>query len=126
MTYARGDEGSWLVVFSSNPKRLPMSSFDDVAGMQAALQPSLPGVEVDSIVGWDWTNDPLALGTWCIYRPGQLARVLPDLRTTEGRLYFAGADGAIAWRSFIDGAIESGYRVARDIDGYLVAAGDQA
>ena len=92
---------------------------DDVAGMQAALQPLLPGVEVERIVGWDWADDPLALGTWCIYRPGQLARVLPDLRTTEGRLFFAGADSAIAWRSFIDGAIESGYRAARDIDRLL-------
>ena len=126
VTYAHGAEGSWLVVFSANPARLPMSSFDDVAGMQAALQPLLPGVEVERIIGWDWVNDPLALGTWCIYRPGQLARVLPDLRTTEGRLFFAGADWAIAWRSFIDGAIESGYRAARDIDDYLTAGGDQA
>ena len=124
VTYARDAEGSWLVVFSSNPARLPMSSFDDVAGMQDALQPLLPGVEVERIVGWDWANDPLALGTWCIYRPGQLARVLPELRATEGRLYFASGDGAIAWRSFIDGAIESGYRAARDIDNYLTAGGD--
>ena len=126
VTYDHGAEGSWLVVFATNPARLPMSSFDDVAGMQAALQPLLPGVEVERIIGWDWANDPLALGTWCIYRPGQLARVLPDLRTTEGRLFFAGADSAIAWRSFIDGAIESGYRAARDIDGYLTPGGDQA
>lgn len=119
VTYDHGVEGSWLVVFAANPQRLPMSRFDDVDGMQAALQPLLPGVEVERIIGWDWANDPLALGTWCIYRPGQLARVLPDLRTTEGRLFFAGADSAIAWRSFIDGAIESGYRAARDIDGYL-------
>jgi monoamine oxidase len=126
VTYDHGQQGSWLVVFASNPKRLPMSSFDDVAGMQAALQPLLPGVEVESILGWDWTNDPLALGTWCIYRPGQLAQVLPDLRTTEGRLFFAGADSAIAWRSFIDGAIESGYRAARHIDDYLTTVGHQA
>jgi pseudooxynicotine dehydrogenase len=125
VTYDHGTEGSWLIVFAANPKRLPMNSFDDVAGMQAALQPLLPDVEVESIVGWDWTNDPLALGTWCIYKPGQLTQVLPELRTTEGRLFFAGADSAIAWRSFIDGAIESGYRSARDIDGYLTAGGHQ-
>ncbi|MFD9300070.1 FAD-dependent oxidoreductase [Streptomyces goshikiensis] len=96
-----------------------MSAFDDTAGMQEALQPLLPGVEVESIVGWDWSNDPLSLGTWCIYRPGQLAGILPDLRTTEGRLFFAGADSAIGWRSFIDGAIQSGYHTARHIDDYL-------
>ena len=80
---------------------------------------------MEDIVGWDWANDPLALGTWCIYRPGQLARVLPDLRATEGRLFFAGADSATAWRSFIDGAIESGYRAARDIDEELAARGHE-
>ena len=48
---------------------------------------------------------------------------MPDLRTTEGQMYFAGADGAIAWRSFIDGAIESGYRAARDIDNHLETGG---
>ena len=86
----------------------------------------LPGVEAERIVGWDWSNDPLALGTWCIYRPGQLDQVLPALRTTEGRLFFAGGDSSIAWRSSIDGAIESGYRAARHIDEYLTAGGQQA
>lgn len=86
-----GGEGSWLIAFASNPSKLPITRFDDVAGLQDALQTLLPGVEVEQIVGWDWVNDPLALGTWCIYRPGQLAQILPDLRTTEGRLFFAGA-----------------------------------
>lgn len=121
VTYRHGAEGSWLIAFASNPSKLPMTRFDDMAGLQDALQTLLPGVEVEQIVGWDWVNDPLALGTWCIYRPGQLAQILPELRTTEGRLFFAGADSATAWRSFIDGAIESGYRAARDIDSYLTA-----
>ncbi|MFD4923066.1 flavin monoamine oxidase family protein [Streptomyces goshikiensis] len=119
VAYTHGPDGSWLIVFSANPDKMQMTAFDDVPGMQTALQPLLPGVEVESIVGWDWSNDPLALGTWCIYRPGQLTKVLPDLRTTEGRLFFAGSDSASTWRGFIDGAIESGYRSARDIDSYL-------
>lgn len=49
--------------------------------------------------------------------------MLPDLRTTEGRLFFASSDSAIAWRSFIDGAIEGGYHAARDIDNLLTAVG---
>lgn len=106
-------------MFAANPERLPMTAFDDTTGMQEALQPLLPGVEVEFVVGRDWASDPLALGTWCIYRPGRLAQVLPDLRTTEGRLLFAGADSAKAWQSFIDGATESGYRAARDIDNHL-------
>jgi pseudooxynicotine oxidase len=94
--------------------------------MQEALQPFLPGVEVERIIGWDWANDPLALGTWCIFRPGQLAQVLPELRAAEGRLFFASGDSAIAWRSSIDGAIEGGYLGARHIDDYLTAGGQPA
>ncbi len=54
------------------------------------------------------------------------ATVLPDLRASEGRLFFAGGDSAIAGRSSIDGAIEGGYRPARDIDDYLTAGQHQA
>ncbi|WP_203709638.1 flavin monoamine oxidase family protein, partial [Actinoplanes digitatis] len=125
VTYDHDANGSWLIVFAANPKRLPMSGFDDVAGMQEALQPLLPGVQVESIYGWDWSNDPHALGTWCIYRPGQLTQVLPELRTTEGRLFFASGDSAVSWRSSIDGAIESGYHSAQHVDEYLTAAGHQ-
>nr|BFE74762.1 hypothetical protein GCM10020092_080630 [Actinoplanes digitatis] len=77
---------------------------------------------MESIYGWDWSNDPHALGTWCIYRPGQLTQVLPELRTTEGRLFFASGDSAVSWRSSIDGAIESGYHSAQHVDEYLTAA----
>jgi hypothetical protein len=35
-------------------------------------------------------------------------------------LAFASAGSAIAWRSFIGGAVESGYRGAREIDGFLI------
>jgi len=116
VTYDHGPGGSWVLVFGSDPERLPI---DDAEGMQAALRRLLPGVEVERIHGWDWASDPHALGTWCIFKQGQLGRLLPELRRAEGRLFFASGDSAIAWRSFIDGAIESGYRVAREIDSYL-------
>ncbi len=115
-THHHSPEGSLLMVFGDDPKQLPLG---DVAAMQAALRRLLPGVEVNSIFGWDWDNDPYSLGTWCVFRPGQLSRVLPGLREPEGRLFFASADSAVGWRGFIDGAIESGYRSAREIDHFL-------
>lgn len=42
---------------------MPVHCRDDVQGMRTALQPLPPGVEVESIVGRDWSNDPLALDT---------------------------------------------------------------
>jgi monoamine oxidase len=117
MTYKHAADGSLLIVFGNSPQKLP---FGDVARMQTALARLLPGVKVESLFGWDWDADPYALGTWCIYQPGQPGRLLPGLREQEGRLFFASADSAIAWRGFIDGAIESGYRAAREIDQYLM------
>jgi hypothetical protein len=111
-----GPEGSLLVVFGNDPERLPL---DDVGAMQTALRRLLPGARVESVFGWDWARDPLALGTWCVFRPGQLGRLMPELRRSEDRVFFASGDSAVAWRGFIDGAIESGYRAAREIDGYL-------
>jgi monoamine oxidase len=35
----------------------------------------------------------------------------------EGRVHFAGAHTALRWPSFMDGAIESGHRVASEIAG---------
>jgi pseudooxynicotine oxidase len=116
VTYDHGPDGSWMIVFGTDPKRL---SIDDVSGMQVALRRLLPGVEVVSIFGWDWAADPYALGTWCIFKPGQLTRLMPELRRSENRLFFASGDSAVAWRSSIDGAIESGYRSAREIDHFL-------
>lgn len=115
-TCQHGPERSLVVVFGASPE--PFAGHD-AAKMQAALQPLLPGVEVERVFGWDWAADPLALGTWCVFRPGQPDRVLPELRRTEGRIFFASGDSSIAWRGFIDGAIESGYRSAREIDRFL-------
>ena len=117
-TYRHAANGSLLIVFGNDPKRLPL---DDVAAMQTALRRLLPGVDVERIFGWDWAADPFALGTWCVFRPGQADRLLPELRRSEGRFFFASGDSAIAWHGCIDGAIESGYRAAREIDRYLTA-----
>ncbi|MFD4866202.1 hypothetical protein [Streptomyces sp. NPDC058412] len=63
VTCTHGSEGSWPIVFSANPDKLQMTEFDDAQGMQTALQPLLPGAEVESTVGWDWSNDPLTPDT---------------------------------------------------------------
>ena len=49
------------------------------------------------------------------YRPGMLTGALRELQRPEGRIHFAGSDVANGWRGFIDGAIESGASVARQV-----------
>ncbi|MXN73873.1 hypothetical protein GR157_03855 [Burkholderia sp. 4701] len=87
--------------------------------MQAALRSLLPGADVIATTGYQWTADPYSQGTWCYYRPGQMTRVLEPLRRREGAVLFASADSAYGWRGTIDGAIEGGTRVAREVDTVL-------
>jgi pseudooxynicotine dehydrogenase len=75
----------------------------------------LPEAEVVAAKGHDWTADPFAGGTWSVYRPGQLTRYLRELQRPEGRLFLAGSDVASGWNGFIDGAIETGLRVGREV-----------
>jgi monoamine oxidase len=48
-----------------------------------------------------------------MYRPNVLTQDLRELQRAEGRVHFGGSDIANGWRGFIDGAIESGLRVAQ-------------
>jgi len=63
----------------------------------------------------DWSNDPYALGTWGNFKPNQFTKYFKNALEPEGEIYFSGSDIALGWRGFMDGAIESGIKVARQI-----------
>jgi monoamine oxidase len=85
------------------------------------LREVFPGIGAGAVGGHDWTADPWSRGTWCCFRPGQLTDSLRALQRPEGRVTFAGGDIAEAWGGYIDGAIESGLRAARDVVAALAA-----
>jgi monoamine oxidase len=61
-----------------------------------------------------WDHDPWARGAYAWYRPGQLVPFLPHLTRPEGRLHFAGDHTSLV-PGWMEGAIESGIRVANEI-----------
>jgi hypothetical protein len=101
-----------LCGFGASPALLDINDDDAV---QAAVRSYLPDAELESVFGYDWNLDPFSKGTWCMYRPGMLTGALRELQRPEGRIHFAGSDVANGWRGFIDGAIESGASVARQV-----------
>jgi len=116
-TYAQKGDNTLLFGFG-----IGGAEFDtnDREAVEKALRVYLPDVDVVDCWGHGWTSDPYAQGTWCSYRPGQLVRYGRELEQSEGRLVFAGADICEGWRGFIDGAIGSGTRAAREILDLLV------
>jgi monoamine oxidase len=104
------DEGHTLLVgYGPDADQL---DGDDTGAVQESVRAFAPEAHIVASTWHDWTHDPYALGTWDVFRPGQISRHERALRTPEERLVFAGSYTAHAWPGFIDGAIESGYRAA--------------
>lgn len=107
-----GEDDAVLVSFGADSRQI---SPHDVDAVRAALRVWRDDLEVVEVTGHDWMADPHSQETWLIQRPRQLTRYFAAQQRSEGALHFAGSDYANVWAGFIDGAIESGLRVAREV-----------
>ncbi|TDD89191.1 FAD-dependent oxidoreductase [Saccharopolyspora karakumensis] len=107
-----GDDDAVLVSFGADSRRISSNDRDAVA---EALRVWRDDLEVLEVTGHDWMADPYSRETWLMQQPHQLTRYFAAQQRAEGVLHFAGSDYANVWAGFIDGAIESGHRVAREI-----------
>jgi monoamine oxidase len=72
----------------------------------------------------DWTAEEWTRGCYGgAPPPGVLTRYGPALRAPVGPLHWAGAETATRWAGYMDGAVQSGERVAVEIVTALAAAG---
>lgn len=111
-----GADDAVLVAFGADSTRIDVNDPQDVA---KALQVWRNDLEVLEVGGHDWMADPYSQETWLIHRPGHFTRYHRALQERVGVLHFASSDHANIWAGFIDGAIESGTRVARQVQASL-------
>ena len=64
-----------------------------------------------------WPSNPLTLGSYTCYRPGQFTTIAGLEGKPAGNLYFAGehANSFYEWQGFMEGAALSGIQAAADI-----------
>jgi monoamine oxidase len=62
-----------------------------------------------------WDEDEWARGDYAWFKPGQMTELMPHIAKPEGRVHFAG-EHASAWPGWMQGALESGNRAAREIN----------
>ena len=105
-------DGQLLVGFGRDAAALDVS---DVEAVTPAVRTLLGDVEVVATTGHDWLADEFSRGTWPVFRPTQTVRCLSGLQAPEENVFFAGSETANGWNGFIDGAIESGLRAAREV-----------
>ena len=112
------DGDSLLIGFGADAGRLDAN---DSAAVQKAIRTWLPDAEVVDSIGHDWVSDEFSQQTWPMLKPNQLTRYLRELQRSEDSVFLAGSDYANGWMGFIDGAIESGLQVSREVNEHLVA-----
>jgi len=84
---------------------------EDIDHTLEALRGFAP-MDIQRVVFHNWSKDEFAKGAWFFSPPTFLTKFLESLRARQGNIFFASADWALGWRSFIDGAIEEGTRAA--------------
>jgi monoamine oxidase len=107
-SYTWGQDASrWAAM---DPESRIEQALDDVAQIH-------PSVRENFEVGasHSWYDDPFAGGAFALFSPGQQSLLQPDIVAPEGRIHFAGEHTSLhhAW---IQGALESGIRAAREIN----------
>ena len=67
-------------------------------------------------VEMDWAGQPYSRGgPIAVPPPGVLTTYGPALRAPVGRIHWAGAETATYWNGYMDGAVRSGERAAREV-----------
>ena len=112
LTYARYKDHTLLVGFGPGKEYLNIFS---KSAVEEAISRLIGKTQVETVLSYDWTVDPFALGTWDYHKPMQSTKYWQALQESEGQIHFANSDNASGWRGFIDGAIERGLSVAQKV-----------
>jgi monoamine oxidase len=116
----RRTEGAVLEAHTGKDIGTRLAAMDEesrLAYARTELAKIHPGLDEHARGGtsYAWTEDPWARGGYSSFAPGMIFEFLPVISRAEGRIHFAGEHTSRLSTS-MDGALESGVRVAQEID----------
>lgn len=93
-----------------------MSDAERVQTAVSVMEKIFPGSSdlIENTQTIAWGNEAFTLGSYMAYAPNEVTAHWRTLFTPAGRLYFAGEHAAI-YQGFMEGAVESGQRAAKNI-----------
>ncbi len=120
MTYGQAGSRGILGAFpiSLNSRRVTgMSENERLSFALEQVETIYPGMRehFESGVTKCWDEDEWARGASAYYKPGQFSALLPHVARPEGRIHFAGEHTSVWIDGWMQGALESGNRVAREV-----------
>ena len=119
-TYGQQGSRGILTSFIQGSKARELASASQIEQLRFGLRSVdevYPGVSKAYERGFVkvWDTDPWARGAVAYLLPGQVLALDSHIARAEGRVHFAG-EHASSLRGWMQGAFESGRRVAREID----------
>jgi monoamine oxidase len=107
--FVDSDDARVLNVLSDRDRaRAEVESYVRYFGPRAA--------EAKMVFDYPWDNDPVAGGAPVGFTPpGVLLRYGEALRRPVGPIHWSGTETATVWNGYMDGAVQSGERVAREV-----------
>jgi monoamine oxidase len=119
-TYGQPGTRGILMSYNRGPKARELERESEAAQLRFGLrtvEEVYPGIRKNYERGFVkvWDRDPWARGAVAYLLPGQVSSLQPHIAHPEGRIHFAG-EHASSLRGWMQGALESGRRVATEID----------
>jgi monoamine oxidase len=84
----------------------------------AQLEPIYPGITNEFNITYqiaDWPKQPYTLASYAAYKPGQVTTIRGAEGEPVGNLFFAGEHTSLEYQGYMNGAVESGERVAEEV-----------
>ena len=118
-TYGQPGTRGILTSYNRGPKARELGRQSEAAQLRFGLktiEEVYPGIRKNYERGFVkvWDRDPWARGAIAYLLPGQVSSLQPHIARAEGRIHFAG-EHASSVRGWMQGALESGRRVASEI-----------
>jgi monoamine oxidase len=118
-SHQQGDRG---ILFSNTvgPQARKLTAMPESERIKFALRATeqlFPGITKHFEGGMSkcWDEDEWSRGAYGWFKPGQMTSLMPHIARPEGRIHFAG-EHTSRWFGFMQGALESGGRVAQEIE----------
>jgi monoamine oxidase len=105
-----GEARRWQLLPDAERRRAVLDSFTRYFGPRAG--------EPTAYVEKDWSAEEFTRGCYgAHFAPGVWTSYGPALRPPVGRIHWAGAEYAVEWSGYMEGAVRSGEATAREILG---------
>lgn len=100
--------------------RMPAALATEFLARIASVFPDLPAAYNGRVSFDDWPRNPWTLGSYSYFKPGQYTAFAGVEGEVSNACHFAGEHTSVDSQGYLNGAVESGERVAREV---LVALG---